>query len=328
MKFKKGDKVRVVGDFGNYHGKIFIVESLMYGKVDGKNMYLTHTEEYPDNRDRYFWYENELELVKPKFDYRRYMGKYAIHCPTKAAADIFREYMNNRHGKEYARYVSSYYPDDHGICYNLSNNRHCDIEYYLEEGYAILEFDDFDWSEDAVKELTVEEKRKRLREYCNTRTCGGCLLEGPVCRCGRGSSFHPSGIMPENEVLAAYEIVFGGNEMKKFTKKDLKNGDVVKFRDGCPDTTGIVCVDTGTIICSPGRVGLDSYNDDLTCKPGYMKDYDIMAVRRPIRYKDCHFDAFKFECGELIFERKEVEEMTLEEVCKALGKEVKIVKKK
>ena len=64
--------------------------------------------------------------------------------------------------------------------------------------------------------------------------------------------------------------------------------------------------------------------DDLT----HVRDeeYDIVAVRRP-RYKgDCMFKAFEFELGELVYERKEVEEMTLAEVCKLLGKEIKIIK--
>jgi hypothetical protein len=51
-----------------------------------------------------------------------------------------------------------------------------------------------------------------------------------------------------------------------------------------------------------------------------------MAVRRPCTKGDCCFNAFEHNYGTLVYERKEVEEMTLEEVCKALGKEIKIVK--
>jgi ribosomal protein L37E len=116
---------------------------------------------------------------------------------------------------------------------------------------------------------------------------------------------------------------------KAFTKSDLRNGDVVKKRNGDVE---IVCVDTNTLICSKcGYNSLNSYKEDLTYG-GYgaclNNPYDIIKVLRPQDPSDCRFDAFECrKCGKLVYERKEVEEMTLEEVCKALGKEIKIVKK-
>ena len=110
---------------------------------------------------------------------------------------------------------------------------------------------------------------------------------------------------------------------KKFTKADLKNGDVIQKRNG---NVEIVCVDTGTLITTDHHNRLDDIREDLTSMNGC--DYDIVAVRRPTDCGDCSFIAFQQELGELVYdrERKEVEEMTLEEVCKALGKEIKIVK--
>lgn len=112
---------------------------------------------------------------------------------------------------------------------------------------------------------------------------------------------------------------------KKFTKKDLKNGDVIKRRDG---SVQIICLETGTCICQTGNHydRLKALNDDLIM--AYNKDGDVIAVRRPLQPHHCCFDAFELEFGELVYERKEVEEMTLAEVCKALGKEIKIVKEK
>jgi len=115
---------------------------------------------------------------------------------------------------------------------------------------------------------------------------------------------------------------------KEFTKKDLKNGDVVKFRKGY---TGIVILETGTIVMGErDYMPLDSTADDLTQAMGYRndKDFDIVAVRRPNKPHECSLQAFKNNYGTLVYERKEVEEMTLEEICKALGKEIKIVKEK
>ena len=106
-----------------------------------------------------------------------------------------------------------------------------------------------------------------------------------------------------------------------FTKESLKNGDVVKLRNG---EVYIVCVETGTLINNRGYCNLSSYKSNLTC---YNNDYDIVMVRRPTHPYHCQFCAFDNKYGEIVYERKnEPEEMTLEEICKALGKEIKIVK--
>ena len=75
-----------------------------------------------------------------------------------------------------------------------------------------------------------------------------------------------------------------------------------------------------------GGYRLSTINDNLTHNA--LSDRDIVAVRRVDDPELVSFNAFKYEYGKLVYERKEVEEMTLEEVCKALGKEIKIVKEK
>ena len=112
--------------------------------------------------------------------------------------------------------------------------------------------------------------------------------------------------------------------LKDFTKADLKNGDVVKISDG---TIGIICLDTDTIILKDGFDRVSELSDDLKFIQS-KRGAHITMVRRPYHSFHCQFDAFELNWGELVYERKEVEEMTLEEVCKALGKEIKIVKKK
>lgn len=123
------------------------------------------------------------------------------------------------------------------------------------------------------------------------------------------------------------------NTMNYFTKKDLKNGDVVKLRDG---RVGIVLIALiaddrlNKIIFPDTSYYLSDYKDDLTCLIQFHElcPDDIMAVRRPPYSINNFFKVFDYSNGELVYERKEVEEMTLEEVCKALGKEIKIVKSK
>lgn len=107
-----------------------------------------------------------------------------------------------------------------------------------------------------------------------------------------------------------------------FTKADLKTGDVVKRKNGDIE---IVNRELGMFIRSDGHWNdIDSINDDLCSSVS--KEYDIIAVRRPNAKPHCSFDAFEYEWGTLVYERQEVEEMTLEQVCKLLGKEIKIIK--
>ena len=109
---------------------------------------------------------------------------------------------------------------------------------------------------------------------------------------------------------------------KKFTKADLKTGDVIKRRNGSVE---IIICELDVCICDKGWDDLADIAEDLTCVCGD-KRHDIVAVRRPKVNSDCKFSAFSWECGTLVYERPIVEEMTLAEVCKALGKEIKIVK--
>ena len=110
----------------------------------------------------------------------------------------------------------------------------------------------------------------------------------------------------------------------KFTKADLKSGDVILRRDGSVE---IVCLETGTLIRKDEFNMLDELTDDLTDIFNDEDSDDVIAVRRPKQPYECQFCAFDEGFGELVYERgDESEEMTLEEICKALGKEIKIVK--
>ena len=109
---------------------------------------------------------------------------------------------------------------------------------------------------------------------------------------------------------------------KEFTKADLKTGDVVKLRCG---ELGIVITDFEVIACQNGGwLDFKHIREDLT-DSFYGEKYDIMVVRRPKRNYECSFDAIHHDRGIIVYERKAVEEMTLAEVCKLLGKEIKII---
>lgn len=108
---------------------------------------------------------------------------------------------------------------------------------------------------------------------------------------------------------------------KEFTKADLKTGDVVKLRDG---EVGIVNLELDMCILNGcGWLDLSRYDSEL--KNQNQVGCDIVAVRRPTVPCHCQFCAFERNFGTLVYERKEVEEMTLAEVCNLLGKEIKII---
>lgn len=97
-------------------------------------------------------------------------------------------------------------------------------------------------------------------------------------------------------------------DTSKFTKSDLQEGDIVTDRKGRKSLylNGNFVGETVTFIW---------YTDDLKDKNDY-SDNDIVKVERPIKYG-------------IVFEREEepeVREMTVEEISKALGYEVKVVK--
>jgi hypothetical protein len=106
----------------------------------------------------------------------------------------------------------------------------------------------------------------------------------------------------------------------EFTKADLKTGDVILRRNGSVE---IVNRELEMFIRKKYYGDLDKIKDNLTSYS--TPELDIIAVRRPVDKADCCFDAFKNNWGTLVYERKEPEEMTLAEVCKLLGKEIKII---
>ena len=114
------------------------------------------------------------------------------------------------------------------------------------------------------------------------------------------------------------------NQGTPFARSQLMNGDVVLFACG---NTAFYIKKLGCFTTGYGSFSENSYTDGLTHRED--KNLDIVAVRRPRNYNECRLDIFEegAECGELVYKAKEekAEEMTLEQVCAALGKKVKIV---
>lgn len=112
-------------------------------------------------------------------------------------------------------------------------------------------------------------------------------------------------------------------EMKKeFTIKNLWNGDVVLHRNG--RVSVYVCnIHFNSFVMKNGYDTIEHYELDLT--NNINSDYDIMCVRRPKSPYECRYDVHSTNLGEIVYQRSEPEEMTLEEICKILGRKIKIV---
>lgn len=108
--------------------------------------------------------------------------------------------------------------------------------------------------------------------------------------------------------------------LKPFTKADLKTGDVVLHRCGVPS---IFIKEFGVFVLQRGWVVIGEVDSDLRSNEN--EDFDIVEVRRPKREGDCNFAAIDQGWGDLVYKREDPVEMTLSEVCKLLGKTIRIV---
>ena len=122
---------------------------------------------------------------------------------------------------------------------------------------------------------------------------------------------------------------------KQFTKSDLKAGDMVELRNGeiyifmkdakrnQYDNPTDIFMGVNSYRCIP----FSHYNDNLlNSKEG--KSYDIMKMSDGFYIPNIHlaYPLDTFKTPDWVWEREETEEMTLEEVCQELGRDIKIVK--
>lgn len=152
----------------------------------------------------------------------------------------------------------------------------------------------------------------------------------PSGKIGWDDSQNPRGVRPycivKSSVLEQIErenhekMKILSNVKCGFDKSSLMNGDVIKFAN---DIIGIYNADLEICITKTGCMDINLVSDDLIGKsaPGWT----VEAVRRPKTKFECVFSAFDNGFGKLVYEREIVEEMTLDDVCKALGKKIKVI---
>lgn len=96
-------------------------------------------------------------------------------------------------------------------------------------------------------------------------------------------------------------------------KDDIKEGDIITLRNG-----DRLLIDADKYVSdlsdenNNSVYSLDCYENDMTYRAGN-SNYDIVKVERPVEYS-------------IVYDKEAVREMTVEEISKALGYEVKVVK--
>lgn len=168
---------------------------------------------------------------------------------------------------------------------------------------------DFCWKmhEQGMRWFTKERYSEKI-EYA--------IYEEKTCYTG-GGTFGPL----FHFIDEGYEILEWSDYMQKeFTKADLKDGMVVKHRNG-----------DKKMVISEALIGEDGYSDrncfreDLTDR--YFKDLDIVGVYAIKEYSN-FADMLSDYNLELIWERKEPKKMTVEEMRKKLeeltGEEIEV----
>lgn len=105
-----------------------------------------------------------------------------------------------------------------------------------------------------------------------------------------------------------------------FTKSDLKTGMVVEYRNGSRRLVLRDYQGTGEdILIGSGWRSLNDYTEDLADSDDD-KDYDIMKVYVAINYCDTLYllDSKCCKCR-VVWERKEIKEVTLEQIAEKFG---------
>lgn len=113
------------------------------------------------------------------------------------------------------------------------------------------------------------------------------------------------------------------NKMKKFTKDDLKVGMLVEIRSG--QRAIVMPTKYGELyfMFRNDSAKLDMFDENLKCVTD-LKHLDIVRVYNLPHGKTSYYDLYS-SYRDLLWERKEIKEMTIDEISEALGYKVKVV---
>ena len=145
--------------------------------------------------------------------------------------------------------------------------------------------------------INVEDMRNKLDSYCfGRRCCGGCKLESPTYRCGRGAHFMTKDdagnyTMSDEEIKHAFNIVFGTGikEVKPKEPHKFKVGDIVK----CNNPVRYCFTDDDMTRCKVTNVSEDG-------------KYISVEILEHKRGSTCKFYGFESNCFDLVEEAQKL----------------------
>lgn len=91
-------------------------------------------------------------MSKKVFNIEDYDETYVMHCKTKEDAIVFTEYLCSI-GKrwcsheDYTPYNTSWENYKEQTCYEFVGGTFCDLPYFIQENYHILNFEDFEFKD-------------------------------------------------------------------------------------------------------------------------------------------------------------------------------------
>ena len=99
-----------------------------------------------------------------RFNPKEYNKMTVMHCHTKEQAEEFAEYLDYfgyklRNGQRYKGNIDFSFQNQ--TCYNFNTGTYGDIDYFRVKGYVILEFSDFEWT-DNNEGFIIDIKEKEL----------------------------------------------------------------------------------------------------------------------------------------------------------------------
>lgn len=150
-----------------------------------------------------------------------------------------------------------------------------------------------------------------------------------------GTGYEYASLVETIHVPYLFNCKLVNENVRQFEKSDLKSGDIVELRNGdrymliknARHNQYDIPADIFISINKFGSMPLSWYSDSLLNLNGD-KSYDIMKISNGFYIPNIFrtHPSGTLVVPNWIWEREETEEMTLEEVCKELGRDIKIVK--
>lgn len=174
--------------------------------------------------------------------------------------------------------------------------------------------------------MTREEKIEKIVNKCRrTSHCGTCKLYGHYSMCPVQQYIKDGATITNWGVDRVYEILFEETR-KEFTKADLKTGMVCELRN--EDAMYVIKQEEEVFFIDKDGALCKCFNDNLQYifEGQRNKEYDVVRI-----YSAADFSCMEFlgemlsMAKEVVWERQEAREITIEEIEKELGYKIKIV---